>query len=115
MIEVLWTPNGGRLVVEVLLPDHGALIRCKKATDTFVKVIKRIGIERVKELEINVRSNPLISTTPFPSGPAQRKVGEYYITGGMDPANMARKLRQIAKLLNITLHAELFPKKRSLP
>lgn len=29
--EVLWTPNGGRLVVE--LPDHGALIRCELATE----------------------------------------------------------------------------------
>lgn len=108
MIEVLWTPNGGRLVVEVLLPDHGALIRCESAVDTFVEVIKRIGIEQVKNLEINVGSNPLISTTQFQNPPAQRQVGEYYITMGMDPASMARKLRQIADCLNITLYAELF-------
>ena len=31
--EVLWISNGGRLVVE--LPDHGALIRCQRATDTW--------------------------------------------------------------------------------
>ncbi len=109
IVEVLWTPNGGRLVVE--LPDHGVLIRCEIATDTFVEVIKRIGIERVKELEIKVGDNPLISTTQFPNPPAQRQVGEYYITMGMDPASMARKLRQIAKRLDITLYAELFPKR----
>ena len=107
IVEVLWTPNGGRLVVE--LPDHGVLIRCELATDTFVEVIRRIGIERVKALEIEVGDNPLISTTHFPNPPAQRHVGEYYITMGMAPEDMARKLKQIAERLNITLYAELFP------
>ena len=108
LFEVLWTPNGGRLVVE--LPDHGALIRCEQATDTFVEVIKRIGIERVKDLRIEVGDNLLISTTEFPHPPAQRQVGEYYITMGMAPEELARKLNQIAQRLNITLHAELFPR-----
>ena len=80
------------------------------ATDTFVEVIKRIGIERVKALEIEVGDNPLISTAPFPTPPAQRPVGEYYITMGMAPEGMAAKLKQIAERLNIPLHAELFPK-----
>ena len=108
IIEVLWTPNGGRLVVE--LPDHGALIRCELATDTFVEVIKRIGIERVKGLDIMVGDLPLISMTEYPTPPAQRKVGEYYITMGMAPESMATKLEQIANRLNITMYAELFPK-----
>ena len=80
IVEVLWTPNGGRLVVE--LPDHGALIRCQNATDTFVEAIKRIGIERVKGLEIEIAGIPLISTTQYPDR-AQHKVGEYYITMGL--------------------------------
>ena len=108
-VEVLWTPNGGRLVVALQLPDHGVLIRCEKATDTFVEVIKRIGIERVAALEIEVGDNLLISTTPFPNPPAQRPVGAYYITMGMAPEGMASKLKQIAERLNITLYAELFP------
>ena len=41
-IEILWCPEGGRLVVT--LPDCGTLIRCELATDTFVEAIKRIGI-----------------------------------------------------------------------
>ena len=106
IVEVLWTPNGGRLVVE--LPDYGALIRCEIATDTFVEVIKRIGIERVKNLDIKVGDNPLISTTESSNPPAQRKVGEYYITMGMAPESMATKLKHIAEHLNITLYAELF-------
>ena len=82
--------------------------------ESYVEVIKRIGIERVKELEIEVGDNLLISTTLFPNPPAQRPVGEYYITMGMAPEDMARKLNQIAVRLNITLHAELFPKKNSV-
>ena len=107
IVEVLWCPNGGRLVVE--LPDHGALIRCELATDTFVEVIKRIGIERVKALDIPVGDNLLISTTESLTPPAQRKVGEYYITMGMAPESMATKLEQIANRLGITMYAELFP------
>ena len=108
VVEVLWTPNRGRLVVE--LPDHGTLIRCEQATDTFVEVIKRIGIERVNNLQMEIAGVPLILRAELPHPPAQRKVGEYYITMGMDPENMARKLRQIAACLEIPLHAELFPK-----
>ena len=109
MVEVLWTPNGGRLVVE--LPSHGALIRCEQATDTFIEVIKRIGIEWVKALDIPVGDNLLISTTKSLTPPAQRKVGEYYITMGMAPESMAMKLKKIADYLNMSLYAELFPQK----
>ena len=112
-IEVLWTPNGGRLVVE--LPDHGALIRCELATDTFVEAIKRIGIERVNDAQIEVGDVPLILNAEFPHPPAQRKVGKYYITMGMAPEELARKLRQITKRLEIPLHAELFPKENEKP
>ena len=113
IVEVLWTPNGGRLIVE--LPDHGALIRCELATDTFVEVIKRIGIERVDNLQMEIAGVPLILRAELPHPPAQRKVGEYYITMGMDPEDMARKLRQIAAELGISLYTELFPKENENP
>ena len=106
IMEVLWTPNGGRLVVE--LPDYGVLIRCQSATDTFVEIIKRIGIERVKGLKMEINSYPLISTTESPNV-TQRKVGEYYIITALNPEDMQRNLRQIAERLDITLYAELFP------
>ena len=108
-MEVLWASDGGRLVVE--LPDDGTLIRCRTAVDTFVEVIKRIGIERVKDLEMEVGNKPLISTEAFPNPPAQREVDGYYITMGMAPETLASKLDDIADRLNITLYAELFVKK----
>ena len=107
IVEVLWTPNGGRLVVE--LPDHSALIRCRTATDTFVEAIKRIDIEQVKTLNITVSGIPLISTTKYPQPHTQRKVGNYYIATNLHPEALATKLEQIATGLNITLYAELFP------
>lgn len=104
--EILWCPNGGRLVVT--LPDKGILIRCQLATDTFVEVIKRIGIEQVEGLNMEIAGIPLVSTVDYP-GRAQRQVGAYYITMGLAPADMGNRLRQIAHELEMPLYAELFP------
>lgn len=105
-IDILWTPEGGRLVVT--LPDYGTLIRCDQATDTFVEAVKRIGIERVRALGIEIASTPLISTTDYPDCP-QRKVGEYYIRMGLSPEDMRNRLKRIAERLGVSLYAELFP------
>ena len=91
------------------LPDHGTLIRCEQATDTFVEVIKRIGIERVNNLQMEIAGVPLILRAELPHPPAQRKVGNYYIATNLHPEALATKLEQIATGLNITLYAELFP------
>lgn len=99
IIEVLWTPNGGRLVVT--MPDRGVLIRCEQATDTFVEVIKRIaelqGRESVDEVCEEIVGRSLISiesTNP----PLQR-----------NPEALKRWLDRIAERLGISLCAELFP------
>lgn len=105
-IEILWCPEGGRLVVT--LPDYGTLIRCELATDTFVESIKRIGIEPVEALGIEIAGIPLISTTDYPNCP-QRKVGEYYIRMGLAPGDMRTRLKQIAEQLGISMYVELFP------
>lgn len=107
--EIIWHPNGGRLVVAI--PESGMLIRCADATDTFVEVIKRIDIEPVVDMaNINVAGHPLVSTTCHPRGNRQRRVGEHYITMGLSPEVMRTKLNQIAEYLEISLYAELFPR-----
>ena len=93
--EVLWTPNGGRLVVE--LPEHGALIRCETAIKTFVEVIKRIGIEDVKGLEEI-------------SGPELISMIESNTPLGLNPEGLKTKLTQIAERLGISLCIGLFPR-----
>ena len=104
--EILWYPNGGRLVVA--MPESNTLIRCARATDTFVEVIKRIGIERVEGLGIKIATNPLISKSQD-SDHTQRRVGEYYIAMGLNPEDMGRRLNQVAERLGMSLYAELFP------
>ena len=74
----------------------------------YVEAIKRIGIERVKALGIEIAGIPLISTTDDSNCP-QRKVGEYYIRMGLAPGDMRSRLKQIAERLGILLYAELFP------
>ena len=107
--EIIWHPNGGRLVVAI--PEWGMLIRCEQATDTFVEVIKRIGIERVKELKITTDGLHLVSTHDA-SYRTQRKVGKYYINIELSPGIMRRKLNEIAERLEILLYAEVFPQSK---
>ena len=103
--EIIWHPNGGRLVVAI--PEWGMLIRCEQATDTFVEVIKRIGIERVEELEM--RNGGLRLVSPLePPHRTRRQVGEYYIDIELSPGIMRRKLNEIAERLEISLYAEVF-------
>lgn len=94
--EILWYPHGGRLVVA--MPETGTLIRCEHATDTFVEVIKRIGIEHVRGLE-KISGTELISiiesNTPL----------------GLDPMDLKRRLTRIAEHLGISLCIELFPQR----
>ena len=100
------------MAIVVAMPERGTLIRCEQATDTFVEVIKSIGIERKERLDdIQIRGIPLVSTVDYP-GRAQRKVGKYYITMGLEPGDMGRRLRQIARKLEISLYAELFSKRK---
>ena len=101
----MWTLESGRLVVT--LPDHGTLIRGKRATDTFFERIKRIGIERVKALEIKIGDIPLISMTDYPNE-TQRKVGEYYIYMNLSPEDMRNRLKRIAERLGVSLYFGAF-------
>ena len=104
--EILWQPNGGRLVVA--MPETGTLIRRERATDTFVEVIRKIGIERVEGLDITIRGTLLVSGINYPNI-TQRQVDEYYIVTYLSPEEMRSNLNQIAEQLGISLYAELFP------
>ena len=106
-LETIWCPNGGRLVVAI--PEWGLLVRCETATDTFVEVLKRIGLEDVRKQEIQVAGIPLIAMEDHGPKHAQRRVDRYYIRMGQSPESMANLLKRIAKGLEITLYAELFP------
>ena len=92
----------------VTMPD-GERIEYKKPTDTFVSVIEKIGIERVKDLNIiavGVSKNrpdplPLISRDTDPH--SQRKSGSYFIAVGNSTLKKKKWLQEIASRLGVEM------------
>ena len=83
-------------------------IACRKATDTFCKVIEKIGIEKVKSLDLMLCSIPLIASDW--KGTYQQKhpskCGNYFITTHGSIATLASKLKEIADGLRIDMRVE---------
>ena len=69
------------------------------AIDTFIEVIKELGIEEVKKLDLSVNGIPLVADCDYPDK-AQRKVeietGTYYIVSGTNTEKKKRILDNIA-------------------
>lgn len=76
------------------------------AIDTFIEVIKVLGIEAVKKLDLYVNTIPLIADYEDPHR-AQRvvetKAGTYYIVSGTDNDKKKRILDDIAERLNVDM------------
>ena len=85
------------------------IIEYDDGIDTFIEVIEKIGIERVKDLNIIRNSIPFISTVKDPER-EQRQCGEYYLVSGLSSKNKERTLNRIAKELEIDLKVELVDK-----
>ena len=79
--------------------SDGSWISEDKAIDTFIEVIKKIGIEKVKELGLPAIGIPLVANRDYPDK-AQRKVetetGTYYIVSGTNTITKKRILDDIA-------------------
>ena len=73
------------------------------AIDTFIEVIKALGIEKIKKLDLHVNRIPLIADRDY-DDKAQRKVetetGTYYIVSGTNTITKKRILDDIAIRLN---------------
>ena len=69
------------------------------AIDTFIEVIKALGIEEVKKLDLSVNGIPLVADCDYPDK-VQRKVetetGTYYIVSGTNTEKKKRILDNIA-------------------
>ena len=94
--------------ISVTMSD-GEVIERKNGLTTFIEVIEKIGIERVKELNLIRNTIPLISTSKDPTH-AQHQLGEYYIVKRMSTKNKKRILDRIAKELQIDLKVEIVDK-----
>ncbi len=89
--------------------DDGEVIERETGIDTFIDVIEKLGIERVKDLDIIRNSIPLISTTKDPER-AQHQCGRYYIVSGLSAQNKKTTLDRIADGLGVDLEVELVDK-----
>lgn len=92
-------PPGGPLGVTMFGTGSGIeQIRLSTGAETFVEVIKKIGIERVKGLGIVCRRVPLIDTTNHP-GIIQRKSEVYFIVTSSSTPTKINQLNKIADQL----------------
>ena len=94
--------------LRVTLSDE-EVIEHKSGLNTFIEVIEKLGIERVKDLNLIRNTIPLISTSKDPKH-AQHQIGEYYIVKRMSTRNKKLILDRIAKELDIDLEVELVDK-----
>ena len=92
----------------VEMPDR-TWISENTGIDTFTAVIKTIGIEKVKKLDLHVNGIPLIANCKYLGEPhkAQKEVetetGTYYIVSGTDRGKKKRILDEIADRLNVDM------------
>ena len=100
-------PNWNRGLL-VTMPNEER-INHKVAATTFTEVIEKLGIERVRSLELQVNRIPLISTSEHPTYD-QRKSGQYYIMTNTDTKTKKRLLEKIATELRESLKVEIIKK-----
>ena len=98
----------------VKMPD-GKIIARSEGIDTFVEVIERLGIERVKSLGIVVgRDSPLILDHRDPELVyRQRRSGSYYIVSGTNTETKKELLDEIADGLGYEMQVIANPGTRS--
>ena len=94
--------------------EEGTWIAESTGIDTFIEVIKAIGIEEVKKLDLLVNEIPLIADCDY-EGKAQKKVetetGTYWIVSGTDTEKKKKILDDIADRLNVDMTVFANPKK----
>ena len=95
---------GGKL--GVTMPNREK-IRLQYASDTYVKVIEKIGIEKVKSVKVKHGAFLLIDDVNQ-AGVRQKKSGPYYIKTPGAIGQQIRLLREVAERLNIDLIIDYF-------
>ena len=84
--------------ITVVMSD-GKQICCRFGSDTFVKVIEEIGIERVKELGMTTCRIPLIDTSKSDELGGQKPSGDYYIMTRVSNNEKRKLLKEIGRRL----------------
>ena len=88
----------------VTMPD-GQRICEKYASETFCKVIIKVGIEKIKALDMYYCKIPIIATFKHPTY-TQEPYGSYYIMTNSDTETKRNQLTEIKQRLNADLKIE---------
>lgn len=84
----------------------GRWISENTAIDTFIRVIKELGMEKVKNLNLFVNGIPLVADRDYPDK-AQREVETetetYYVVSGTNTLTKKKILDDIANQLNVNM------------
>ena len=92
----------------VVTMPNGEKIAHRVGADTFVEVIEKLGIEKVKDLGDKVRRSPLILTSKSDNpNLSQRKSGKYYIITHGTAGAKKKILEKIASELGVRLQVEI--------
>ena len=118
--EILLSPTGKRTPTSeqkvksprtrlVVTMPNGERVDHNSAAATFVEVIEKLGIERVKDLGLRAGKIPLISTSQDKR--YRNKCGPYYIMTNSITKQKKIELERIASTLRIRLKVEIVCKK----
>ncbi len=96
------TPNKS-LVVTL---EDGTVLDDSNATNTFCEVIRRIGLVRVRSLEILASGINIVSTSNDPNR-QQRQIGDFFVFTNRSTTQKADILKEIANRLNLNITVEV--------
>lgn len=96
--------------IKVKFPD-GTIIEKDNGTETFVEVIKVIGVEKVYALDLTALKYPLITDYRIMDKHPdvkknQKPIGDYWILYGMHNKVKRQLLRKISSRLGVGLKVE---------
>ena len=97
------TTSGNILAVKM---EDGSWISENRGIDTFIEVIKKIGIKKVKELNKKEADISLIADNKVDDKPQRQETEEgttYYIFSGLANARKKKILDDIAERLNLDI------------
>ena len=98
-------------LLKVRFPDGSVICRDKKATDTYIDSLVRIGLPAVNELNISARDNRFVNlVSDKPDGSNCTEVGGWYVFRKLDAEGMAKYLTKVSDRLGLGLGVDIVEK-----
>lgn len=99
-------PRNPRMSLAVTMPN-GDLVIERNATQTYIKVLRQIGLQRVRDLRLVKSALPVVSTEIDPNRKDRQKLYDgYYINTGLSTSAKSDVINEVATRLGLDIHAE---------